>query len=187
MMAVRVSGGLFRGRALRVAPKAGVRPTSQIVRCALFSIIEPYLLEANVLDLFAGTGSLGIEALSRGASNAHFVEVDSKQCALLRKNLDSLPFHNRTKIFPISVEKAMYSLSALYDLVLLDPPYDYPDLDRLLYRLGSANFLNPNSLMVLEHSRRVVAPESVPNFDIMKQRIYGDTQLSIYEKVGVNC
>lgn len=187
MMAVRVSGGQYKGRTLRVAPGAAIRPSSQIVRSALFSIISPYLENASVLDLFAGTGSLGIEALSRGALSAHFVENNHKQCITLSKNLDGFSFKNETKVFPVSVEKALETLTGSYDLVFLDPPYNYPNVDNLISKLIKSDILVENGRIVLEHSRRIDAPKDLTNVRLVKEKIYGDTQISIYEKVGSNC
>ena len=187
MMAVRVSGGQYKGRTLRVAPGTAPRPSTQTGRSALFSIISPYLENASVLDLFAGTGALGIEALSRGALRAHFVENNHKQCIALGKNLDGFSFTHETKVFRFSVEKALETLTGPYDLVFLDPPYNYPNLDNLIAKLLKSDILVKTGTMVLEHSRRTVGPKNLADIRLVKEKTYGDTQISIYEKVGSNC
>jgi len=187
MMSLRVSGGQYKGRTLRVAPGSTTRPSSQLVRSALFSIISPQIENARVLDLFAGTGALGIEALSRGALKAHFVENNHKQFIALSKNLDNFSLENEAKAFPVSVEKALDTLMESYDMVFLDPPYDYPGVDNLIAKILQSKILAENGTIILEHSRRVTAPKDLANVRLVKEKIYGDTQISIYEKVGSNC
>ena len=187
MMSLRVSGGQYKGRTLRVAPGSTTRPSSQLVRSALFSIISPQIENARVLDLFAGTGALGIEALSRGALKAHFVENNHKQFIALSKNLDNFPLENEAKVFPVSVEKALDTLTESYDMVFLDPPYDYPGVDNLIAKILQSKILAENGTIILEHSRRVTAPKNLANARLVKEKTYGDTKISIYEKVGSNC
>lgn len=187
MMSLRVSGGRYKGRTLRVAPGSTTRPSSQVVRAALFSIISPQIENAKVLDLFAGTGSLGIEALSRGALKAHFVENNHKQFIALNKNLENFSLANETKVFPVSVEKALDTFTETYDVVFLDPPYDYPGVDNLVVKIIKSKILVENGTIILEHSRRVSAPKELPDVRLVKEKTYGDTQISIYEKVGSVC
>ena len=187
MMSLRVSGGRYKGRTLRVAPGSTTRPSSQLVRAALFSIISPQIENAKVLDLFAGTGSLGIEALSRGALKAHFVENNHKQFIALNKNLENFSLANETKVFPVSVEKALDTFTETYDVVFLDPPYDYPGVDNLVVKIIKSKILVENGTIILEHSRRVSAPKELPDVRLVKEKTYGDTQISIYEKVGSVC
>ena len=136
-MTMRVTGGLLRGRRLRVAGSTRLRPTSDRVRGAIFSILGPdACVGAKVLDLYAGTGMLGIEALSRGAESAVFVEVDSTLVRRMRDNLREMSVNKRALVVRGRVERVLDDLDGGYDLVFADPPYRDEVWDELMDRLG---------------------------------------------------
>ena len=179
---MRVIAGRFGGRRLADAPGVGVRPTADRVREALFSALGN-LEGARVLDLYAGTGALGIEALSRGASAAVFVERSRAALAVLRSNLEELELNDRSGPARVIRGEASAVLRRLsragerFDLVLLDPPYASDEAPRALEGLVVGELLAPEAEVVLEGSRRhPVTP--VDGLVLRDQRRYGDTLIA---------
>ena len=181
-MAVRIIAGQARGRTLRLPRGAHTRPTSELVRGALFSTLTPFLQDAGVLDLFAGTGSLGIEALSRGAAWADFVESNPRQFVLLKANLQALGFTHRSHARCARVERVVPTLTEPYDLVFLDPPYGYPGLDRLLEEMAPAPLAGNGAILTVEHSRHHALADAYGPMRLARRRTYGETVLSIYRE-----
>jgi 16S rRNA (guanine966-N2)-methyltransferase len=177
---VRVVAGRFGGRRLQAPPGRDTRPTSDRVREALFSMLGP-LHEARVLDLFAGSGALAIEALSRGAGTATLVERDPRAIAVIRANLWALELGDdeaRVVHAPARVGRRNASARGdAYDLVLLDPPYrDAPALGRELSRALPA-VLAPDARVVAESDRRAPLALELP---VVRERRYGDTLIRIH-------
>lgn len=178
---MRVIAGSAKGRELK-GPKAGkgtIRPTSDKVREALFDILMGHIEGARVLDLYAGTGALGIEALSRGAASAELVEADREAQALIAENLQRTGLNGR--LCRGKVEKVLDQLAGDYHLILADPPYADLTITSLLPRL--AERLCEGGLIVLEHASRVPLPEDVTGLRLWKRRRHGDTTLSMYERL----
>jgi 16S rRNA (guanine966-N2)-methyltransferase len=176
---LRVVGGALRGRRLRV-PDRGVRPTSERVREAVFDILGARVPGARVLDLFAGTGALGIEALSRGAASAAFVEGDRAVARVLEGNLGRLGLSDRASVAVAPLEGARLpaALAGPWDLVFLDPPYAGEAGARWLAALASAPWPPSGGLIVLERRRgTLAAPEGIV---LLTERRYGDTVVGIY-------
>lgn len=185
---MRVIGGKAKGHRL-VAPKGRVvRPTIDRVREALFSIIGPDLLQQRVLDLYAGVGTLGIEALSRGAEHATFVERDPRAVEALTRNLKSVRFDELAEVFRVPVKDALRKLSARgceYDLIFLDPPYRIRTLDLrdVLEALLTRGLVVSGGRIILEHSS-ARPPVEIEGLGIESQRVYGDTALVFYRPEG---
>lgn len=178
---MRISGGEDRGRRLRSAKSASLRPTSERVRGALFSIVGAGAVEgARVLDLYAGTGVLGIEALSRGASWADFVEVHAGRCRDIKASLAELGFADRARVHRGEVERALDSLEGGYGLVLADPPYDDEPWEGLMGRLEVRQLLDEGGLLVAEHHHKSELDDRYGGLVRQTERRYGDTSLSIY-------
>jgi 16S rRNA (guanine(966)-N(2))-methyltransferase RsmD len=179
---MRIIAGALGGRVL--APVKGrTRPTAAKVRKAIFDILGPAVAEAQVLDLFAGTGALGIEALSRGAKQAVFVEDQSSALPGLRRNLEALGLLERSRVFPLPVAAALKKLASQgerFGLVFLDPPYGGGMAQATLTALAAAALLLPQAIVVAEHSRRESLPEAVGVLEQQTLRRYGDTQVAIY-------
>ena len=135
-MALRIIGGNAKGRALSSPTGLRTRPTSNMVRSAIFSMLEPYLDGARVLDLFSGTGALGVEALSRGAEWVDFLERDARQCAAINGTLHALDYADCGRVHRTQAERAPELLEGPYQVILMDPPYSYKKLATLLERLG---------------------------------------------------
>ena len=179
-MTVRVVGGAARGRALKVASGKSTRPSSSRVRSALFSMLAPDLPGSSILDLYAGTGALGIEALSRGAARADFVEHLPRQCAMISENLEALGLIAKARVYKMSVETACLSLSGPYEVILMDPPYSelakVPDLGKV------SRLLRNDGVIVLEHGKRYDPPGASADLRQLQGRVYGDTALAMYRK-----
>ena len=177
MPGLRVSGGEARGRRLK-APK-GIRPTQGMVKQAIFNLVGPGIAGAHVLDLFAGSGALGIEALSRGAANVTFVDHQPRGLAILRQNLEVLGLSPRAHVIRGDVVRwleASPDQIKRTGLVFLDPPYDDVVLDRALKVLDRTL---DDATVVAEHSRRQQMPV-LARLQIDRQRRYGDTVVTVF-------
>jgi 16S rRNA (guanine966-N2)-methyltransferase len=184
-MGVRVIAGSARGRQLKGPParrREGVRPSSDLVRGALFDSLAALGADfRRVLDLYAGTGALGIEALSRGAASCDFVEKDPKMASVVRENLAATGFSELGRVLPMSVERAKERLSGTYTLVLADPPYADDFAVTLLRELAVAGLIDAESgTIALEHSARTEPPSRIGLFGLQRSLRHGDSSVSIY-------
>jgi 16S rRNA (guanine966-N2)-methyltransferase len=184
---MRVIAGALGGRVLAAPRGLGTRPTSDRVREALFAVLGD-VEGASVLDLYAGSGALAIEALSRGAARALCVERERRAVDALRRNLDALGLADRCTVLavPLARARAAVARAAPFDLVLCDPPYDDVDsglLAREIDRLLASGLLPEGGRLVLEHATRTPPPE-LAGLGLEKTRRYGDTTLSFYERAA---
>ena len=176
MSRLRVAGGEARGRRLK-APK-NIRPTQGMVKQAIFNMAGPQIDGAKVLDLFAGSGALGIEALSRGAAEVTFVDQEPRGLAILRQNLDALGFKDRAHVVRGDVVRWLESSPsavASADFIFLDPPYDDTVLDRALNQLDREV---TGATVMAEHSRRQQVPY-LSRLHVDRERRYGDTVVTV--------
>ncbi len=181
----RVISGSSGGIVLLAPDGKGTRPTSDRVKEALFSILAPRLPNARVLDLFAGTGQLAIEALSRGADHATLVDSDRAAVARIRQNLDRTRLADRATVLPTTVRGALDLLARegrTFDLVFLDPPYALAiDTFRdAAVGLERAGLLSRDALVVLEHDAKSAAEAHVINLQRVRSCKYGNTMLTFY-------
>lgn len=196
---IRVISGELGGRRLQAPPGLSTRPTADRVRQSLFNILDaraPIPAGATVLDLYAGTGALGIEALSRGAARAVFVEQDVRAGAILQKNLAALGLLPRALVLTQPVARALEALSRPdparaafappFHYIFADPPYALEALRPLLAVFGPAGprWLGADGLFVIEHGRREPAPARASDLAQVDSRRYGDTVLSFYACAG---
>jgi len=184
---MRITGGVHRSRALRAPRGTLTRPTSDRVREALFDILNSAgrVEGARVLDLYAGSGALGLEAVSRGAATAVCVESSRSAIAVLRQNIVALGLQASARIVEGEVERVARRIasSGPFDLVLVDPPWamvDSGEAPRALRALVVAGILAPAGWLVLEHSSRT-APPNVEPLERVDSRAYGDTTLTFYK------
>ena len=179
-MTTRITGGSHRGRRLKAPAAPGLRPTSERVRAALFSIIGNEAVDGKrVADLYAGTGAIGLDALSRGAAWVDFVESNRRLCGELTERLRSWSLHTRAKVYRGRVLSLMGSLPGGYDLVVADPPYSSTDLTDVVDRLQSARLVNPGGLVVLEHRLGPCGVFATGRFEMETTKRYGDTALTV--------
>ncbi|NJN64348.1 MAG: 16S rRNA (guanine(966)-N(2))-methyltransferase RsmD [Acidobacteria bacterium] len=177
---MRIVGGEFGGRRLAPVPKRGVRPTADPVREALFNVLGSRILGCPFLDLAAGTGAVGLEALSRGASPVVLVEKDRHALAALRRNLETLDLRDdsRARVVPLDCARFLSGPAdpAPVGVAFLDPPYDDPALARWLLLLAERGWLDGESLVVVEHRTGAVPP--LGSLTALWSRRYGDTTLT---------
>ena len=180
---MRVITGQAKGAKLKAPRSAGLRPTSSRVKGALFSILGYDLIEgAVVLDLYAGTGALGIEALSRNAERVDFVERNARRCQAIRQNLAAAGLSERGRVYSAPAFRTLGDLTGAYDLVFVDPPYGDPGVDQVLAALGRDGLLRGGATIVLEHAWRDAAPAGRDGLQHTDTRRYGDTALSFYKR-----
>jgi 16S rRNA (guanine966-N2)-methyltransferase len=177
---MRIVAGELKGRRLQAPRGMETRPTSDKVREAIFSILAGTFVGEPVLDLFAGTGALGIEALSRGAARAVFVERGAHACRCIRQNLESLHVDDRGKLLCMPAERALTLLDEPFGLILLDPPYAYPDVHRIMVTVSGAPVVGCDTMVVFEHSPRVSLAARYGNLAVWRHKVYGDTAVSIF-------
>lgn len=187
---MRIGAGAYRGRPLKTPKGAATRPTSGMVRETLFNILAPLVPDARVLDLFAGCGSVGLEALSRGASHATFVEQAAPALACLRDNIALLGVGQETTVLPLPVERALRQLAARgepFDIIFLDPPFaDVSAYTQVLEAVAAARLLAPDGTLIAQHAARAPLPDAVPPLTRHRLRPLGDNALSFY-RYGVEC
>jgi len=188
---MRVIAGTFRSRQLKSLKGNALRPTSDRLRETLFNIIADRVPGSRFLDLFAGTGAVGIEALSRGASEAVFVEQHGPAATLIRKNLESLDIRTGARVMTLDASKALEKLlsepsSPQFDLVFLDPPYAETDEYRKVLQLfGTAKLLAADSLVIAEHRHTLELSESSGKLQRVRVLRQGDAALSFYRVAPV--
>ncbi|MBP8131677.1 MAG: 16S rRNA (guanine(966)-N(2))-methyltransferase RsmD [Candidatus Hydrogenedentes bacterium] len=180
---MRVIAGCARGMRLEEPGGLPVRPTLDRVREALFSILGPRLEGAHFLDLFAGTGANGIEALSRGAASAVFVERNPSAAALVRRNLAKTGLHGSGRVVLLDVPRELPLVrigETRFDIIFADPPHDFGDWTGLLAGLSNADLAAAQGLVVFEHEPRALVPEQSVPWTRTRMARYGRTALSFF-------
>ncbi|MDP2970457.1 MAG: 16S rRNA (guanine(966)-N(2))-methyltransferase RsmD [Deltaproteobacteria bacterium] len=181
---MRIISGTSRGRRLATPRGHALRPTSDRVKESIFNILGEEVEGKIVLDLFAGTGNLGIEALSRGAKKTFFVERARESLRMIQRNLLQCSFSGQAEIIPKEVNRAIGILEASgesFDLILMDPPYEKGWIQRTLVKLNNHNIYHEGSVLVIEHGRREPLPQKTGRWAVIKQRMIGDTIISILQ------
>ncbi len=178
---MRIISGEKKGERLLSLRKRKIRPTSDKVKGAIFNIL--FSVEGKkVLDLFAGSGALGLEALSRGAAHVVFVDDSSSSLDLIRKNLDKLGFRDNGRLVKRNVIGFLKGeIQEAFDLILADPPYGKGLCQKVLQILSQNDILNPSGILVLEHHKKEIL-ENGENLILLRARKYGDTAVSFFTK-----
>ena len=180
---MRIISGTCRGRRLRGPRGLGLRPTGDRLKETLFNILAPRLADSVFVDAFAGTGSIGIEALSRGAREVVFIESARDGIALIRQNLETCGLTQGFRILQQDVFPALRTLGRMgfrADLFFSDPPYDWRPYRDLLDTVGASSIIGPSSVVVLEHHRKAAVPESGLGYLCVRRVRQGDQCLSFY-------
>ena len=183
MGTLRLTGGALRSRSVRTPSGRAVRPTPARVKEALFSILSERVAGAAVLDLFAGTGALGFEALSRGAAVATFVEAHRPTADALRAAARDLGLDERVTVVVAPAERAARALPGRFDLVFADPPYAQPFPAAAFATLRERGAIDEGSLVVYEHSARLPAPDDAA-FVLERTAVYGEVALAFLRPVA---
>ena len=180
---MRVISGKAKGRRL-IGPKGGaVRPTADRIKESLFNILPQDFSGMKILELFAGTGNVSIEALSRGAESVLLVDASERSARIIRENLQRLELKNRAQLWVMPVRRALNAVARQgqkFDLIFLDPPYDQNLVGRSLELIASVDPLYPSAVVVAEHSVREAVKSSYRFLSLNDQRRYGDTLLSFF-------
>ncbi len=176
---MKVVAGEFRGRLLTSPNTSDTRPVTLIVRNAIFNTLASRLSEAIVLDLFAGSGALGIEAISRGVASATFVDISTQAIAAIKKNITSLNIANKTAVYKQDVEQYLSKSKELFDIIFLDPPYEQWH-DTLLERANGR--LKPDGVLVVSSSKNTMLSDTIAPLELAQEKTYGDTKITYFIK-----
>jgi 16S rRNA (guanine966-N2)-methyltransferase len=180
---MRVTGGKVKGTRLKSLPRHSIRPTTSVVRQAIFSLLDNRPTNyRRVLDLYAGSGALGIEALSRRAEWVDFVDHRKSCCDLIKTNLEKIGKLQNAHIYCCSVSKALAFLNSIYGIIFIDPPYSNVSTSNLLINLAESNLLGEDSTIVLCHANRFPLNSDYDGLHLVEQRRYGDTFIFLYQK-----
>lgn len=185
----RITGGIFKGRLLNVPKDRATRPMQGALRETLFNVLRPELVEASVLDLFSGTGSIGLEALSRGAAHCDFFERHKPALGVLRANIAALGVEAVTAVYTndlLRMNEFPETPYAPYDIIFIDPPFAFQDpgsqreIAPLLKLISSRKAVAPGALLIHQLRRKQSPPESIERFQIEKEKQQGSVRLAFY-------
>lgn len=180
-MTLRIIGGTFKGRLLKTAKSSSTRPTQGMLREAIFNICQNEISGARFLDLFAGSGAMGLEALSRGASHSTFIEQNRQATLCIKENIASLKLEAKTRLIPTEASRALLLLrDQQFDLIYIDPPYDTP-----FHLAPVVPLLAQSGLLFLEerhNPKKQHAPIELPNLHLKDVRKFGVAILSTYSR-----
>ncbi len=184
---IRISSGRFRGRSLETSKTLKTRPTGSRLRQAWLNSLQFQLEESVILDLFSGTGALGLEAISRGANQVYFFEKDPEAVRVLRKNIQILNVSSQAQV----IERDLFQCESLiesfapFDFIFMDPPYDQGDEEKILNHWPLSRWLKDEGLICVESAYRKEGAWLSPlGFELKRHERYGDSQLSFYIKRG---
>ncbi|WLR43643.1 16S rRNA (guanine(966)-N(2))-methyltransferase RsmD [Bacillus carboniphilus] len=181
---MRVISGSCKGKFLKAVPGKLTRPTTDKVKEAMFNIIGPYFNGGVALDLFSGTGSLGIEALSRGIDRCIFVDMDYKAIKTIQDNLDACQLNDYSEVYRNKAERALKAVSKrdlTFQLIFLDPPYKKQKLIALIKIIADHRLLNDQGYIIAEHSSDIELPNKIANFTKVKSEKYGTTVVTLFQ------
>ena len=184
---MRVITGTAKGRKLRVLKGLDKRPTTDRVKESIFSVIGEKVCDADILDLFAGTGNLGIEALSRGARTALFIDNDAQATKTIEENLELTHFLNQSEIWTCDVFGALrrlHTISREFDVIFADPPYEKGFGGKTYIILEEKSLLKLQGIFILEHSISEEIPTDSDHMKLMTQKLYGQTAVHFFQNIN---
>lgn len=182
---MRVVSGEYKGRFLKAVPGTSTRPTTDKVKEAIFNIIGPYFSGGIILDLFAGSGGLGIEALSRGVEKGIFVDRDGKAIQVINENIQSLELGNRAEVYRNDAGRALKAIQKRelkFNYIFLDPPYKQQQLIKLLETINQEQLLEPKGIVLCEHASEIKLPDSIGRLKQTKHEKYGIIGVTIFSE-----
>ncbi|KXT74188.1 Ribosomal RNA small subunit methyltransferase D [Streptococcus sp. DD10] len=177
---MRIVSGVYGGRPLKTMEGNITRPTSDKVRGAMFNMIGPYFEAGRVLDLYAGSGGLAIEAVSRGMTEAVLVERDRKAQAIVESNIAMTREKDKFQLLKMEADRALMTVNGQFDLVFLDPPYAKEQIVADIENLDKRGLLSDSVLVVCETDKTVQLPEEIASLGIWKEKIYGISKVTVY-------
>lgn len=188
---LRVIAGHLKGRRFKAVPGKDTRPTADKVKESVFQMIGPFFAGGNCLDLFAGSGSLGFEAISRGMDYVVLIDKNRQAIQTIETNIETLNIDNQTEVSKKDATRVLRILEnnhACFDLILLDPPYQYIDYSKTIEQIMKHNLLSQEGLIVCEHDHTVEINDVHKNLEMIKQVNYGTTSITIYRHLeGGSC
>ena len=188
---MRIIGGKFKGLKLIPPSDLGIRPTSDRFKEALFSILDSKKYNINIynsklIDIFSGTGALGIEALSRGAKKVYFLDQDAKSIQIIKTNISKLKINDQDditiKIIKEEATKALKNVNEIFDIVLMDPPYNKNIIKEILENLKNHNLINTNSYIFAESDKTEIVDSN--GYEVLDTKIYGKSKLTILKLIN---
>lgn len=182
---MRIISGTAKGRKLETLEGLNTRPTSDRVKESVFNIILRDIFDANVLDLFGGIGSLGIEALSRGAKHCTFVEENKNAYKVLKENIEKLEFQNKSELYQTDAFGALKTFGRIekqFDIIFLDPPYGKGYVEKSIKEIDKLNLTNDNSLIISELDNIDNIPESIGDFKVDRIKKYGRVKMAFWKR-----
>ncbi|MCK4865860.1 MAG: 16S rRNA (guanine(966)-N(2))-methyltransferase RsmD [Gammaproteobacteria bacterium] len=179
---LRIIGGEWRGRKLRFPDAPNLRPTPDRVRETIFNWLAPMINGARCLDLFAGSGALGLEALSRGAAFTTFVDSHKKVTLTLQEHLDLLNSNDKAEVLQMDGVKFLNNSAQPYDLVFLDPPYHLDFMGKVVPLLEENGWLSDNAMLYLEIEKRQSLPELPENWQQLKEKTAGEVSYFLFQR-----
>ena len=166
----------------RASGGSSLRPTTSKVKSAIFSMLGPAGTSGlRVLDIYAGTGALGIEALKRGATNAVFIEQNRRRCDDIKKALEKHKLAMQSSVQTGNALNVVGRLQGEFDLIFADPPYDLVEFEALFHKVSEAHLIAPNAIVFAEHSKMTKLSDALPGLKLSTHRLYGDTAVSVYK------
>ncbi len=182
---MRIIAGSAKGHRLKAPKVPTTRPATDLVRGAIFAMLESIAGDwSQVLDLFSGSGALGIEALSRGAGWVDFVERNPQCCSIIKENLGKTRLGEKAHVYCFDVNKAITVLDKEYDIVLVDPPWADESIGKILDRLAGSRLVGDGTVMVVTHSTHLDLSPAYGEMTLIKERRHGDSRIAIYRKEG---
>jgi len=175
--------GTAKGHHLIGPDRATTRPATDLVRGAIFAMLEGLASDWSlVLDLYSGTGAMGIEALSRGAGWADFVDRQRRCCDIIKQNLTITKLAERAHVYCCEVEKAISFLDKEYNIIILDPPYRNNVIGETITKLAQSRLVGPETIVIVTHSSHLTLEPQYPPLSLIKERRHGDSCIAIYHK-----
>lgn len=183
---MRIIAGTAKGHKIKAVKGLNTRPTLDRIREAIFNVLGNSVIDGNFLDLFAGTGAMGIEALSRGAKQSYFNDVNKEAYLTIQQNIETCHFKDHGKVFNMDVFRFLEFLEneqERFDIIYVDPPYNKQLYEPILQNLEMASFINPDALIIIEGSKDLQLPLKTNKLELTKKSLYGDTLILYYRYI----
>ena len=177
---MKIVSGIYGGRPLKTLEGKTTRPTSDKVRGAIFNMIGPYFDGGRVLDLYAGSGGLSIEAVSRGMTEAVLVERDRRAQSIITANIQMTKERSKFQLLKMEADRALSQLEEMFDLIFLDPPYAKEKIVADIEKMAESALFSEDVMVVCETDKAVELPEEIACLGIWKEKIYGISKVTVY-------